>query len=198
MRPDEEIAGILAGQAALERTLAKLSPDDLARPSLLPDWTLAHVLAHVARNADSVVRRLQGAIDDQVVEQYVGGKEGRAAEIAESARQSFAELIAHVRSSSAEVERLCATVPDDAWERLSIASGGEKRAARTVVYSRWKEVEIHHVDLGLDYTPADWPDALVQRMVPELLEGLPGRADNTALLAWMIGRGGAPELESWG
>lgn len=189
---------MVSGQAALERTLATLTADDLARPSLLPDWTVAHVLAHVARNADSVVRRLQGAIDDEVVEQYVGGKEGRAAEIAESAQQSFEALIAHVRSSSADVQRLCDAMPDDEWERLSIASGGEKRTARAVVWSRWKEVEIHHVDLGLAYTADDWPEALVQRLLPELLETLPKRADTKALIAWMIGRTSAPELESWG
>lgn len=198
MRPDAEIAGVIAGQAAFEETLSKLGPDDLTRASLLPDWTVAHVLAHVARNADSVVRRLQGAIDDQVVEQYAGGREGRAAEIAESARLSFDDLSTHVRSSSAEVERMCGLVPDEAWGRLSRKSSGDAIPAHAVVYSRWREVEIHHVDLGLDYSPSDWPDALVQRMVPELLDTLPARTDKPQLLAWLIGRANAPELESWG
>ncbi|MEP7055413.1 MAG: maleylpyruvate isomerase N-terminal domain-containing protein [Actinomycetota bacterium] len=199
MRPETEIAGIIAGQAALNKTLDQLSAADLVKASLLPDWSVAHVLAHVARNADSVVRRLQGAIDDEVVDQYAGGKAGRAAEIEESAGLPPIELIAQVRSSSADVERLCAAMPDDAWERLSRAVNGSERPARDVVYSRWREVEIHHVDLGLDhYTAADWPEELVQRMLPEVLDKLAPRTDPRTLLAWTIGRGNAPVLESWG
>lgn len=198
MRPDPEIAGIVAAQAALRSTLDTLAPGDLARATLLPDWSVAHVLAHIARNADSTVRRLQGAIDDEVVEQYAGGKEGRAAEIEESAGQPFDELVGHVRRSNAAVEQICQAVPDEAWERISIDARGVERTARFVVYSRWREVEIHHVDLGLDsYTPANWPDSLVQRMWPEVLATLRERSDNNQLLAWMIGRTPAPQLESW-
>lgn len=197
MRPDSKIAGITQAQAALNRTLDALTAAELAQPSLLPDWSVAHVLAHIARNADSVVRRLQGAIDDDVVEQYVGGRAGRAAEIDESAGMPLDQLAAYVRSSSADVERLCALVPDEAWGRLSLKSSGHAIPAHEVVYSRWKEVEIHHVDLGLDYTPAHWPADLVARMLPELLETLPGRSDNNALLAWTIGRSPAPDLAPW-
>ncbi len=36
-------------------TAARLTDEDLRAPSLLPGWTRGHVLAHVARNADSYV-----------------------------------------------------------------------------------------------------------------------------------------------
>ena len=35
--------------------------------------------------------------------------------------------------------------------------GGRTLDAPTVVDMRWREVEIHRADLGLDYRPADWP-----------------------------------------
>jgi maleylpyruvate isomerase len=197
-RPDSEIAGVIAGHAALNRTIERLDAADLAKPSLLPGWTVAHVLAHVARNADSVVRRLQGAIDNEVVDQYAGGAAGRAAEIEESARLPLDQLTTYVRSSSADVERLCDAMPDDAWDRLSRSVSGSEHPARAVVYSRWREVEIHHVDLGLTYTAADWPDALVERMLPDVLNALTGRTNPKELLAWAIGRREAPTLESWG
>lgn len=197
MRPDLEIAGIAAAQATLDRALDGLTEDDLARPSLLPEWSVAHVLAHLTRNADSVVRQLQGAIDGEVVDQYVGGASGRAAEIEQSAHLPLDELRSHIRSSSAEVERLCAAMPDDAWDRRSRSHGGSETPATYVVYSRWREVEIHHVDMGLGYTPADWPEALVSTMLPEILADLPRRTDAAQLLAWLLGRAVAPTLQSW-
>lgn len=196
-RPDEETAGIAAAQASLDRTLDTLTVEQLSQPSLLPDWSVAHVLAHIARNADSVVRRLQGAIDDQVVDQYAGGAAGRSSEIDASAQLPFGELVAAVRSSSAAVDGICAAMPDDAWERLSRSHSGGESTARYVVYSRWREVEIHHVDLGLAYTAADWPAALVTRLLPELLAQLPQRSDPHRLVAWLIGRGSPPVLAGW-
>ncbi len=42
-------------------------------PSLLPEWSDGHVLTHLARNADSVVRRMEGAARGELVDQYPGG-----------------------------------------------------------------------------------------------------------------------------
>ncbi len=198
MKPTVEIEGCRAAHAELDRRLAGLTEKTIRRISALPDWTVAHTLAHIARNADSVVRRLRGVIDDQVMDQYVGGQAGRVAEIESSAGQPVAELLADVRASSAAVEEIIGIVPDDAWDRLSRSVSGDLTPAHRVVYSRWREVEVHHVDLGLGYTPADWPVALVERWLPELVQGLAGRADHAALLAWMIGRGPTPDLGPWG
>lgn len=197
-RPDVEIAGIVVGQAALNRTLPALRPDDLAEPSGLPGWTRAHVLAHIARNADSVVHRLQGAIDNLVVDQYDGGTVGRAAEIEQTATMPLDELVAYVRDSSAEVEKLCAAVPDDAWGRLSRAHWGGEVPAAAVVYSRWQEVEIHHVDLAMGYRAGDWPEPFAQHMLPKLLAELPDRADARPLVAWLTDRQMPPRLRAWG
>ncbi len=50
--------------AATQRLLddaRTLSEADLRAPSLLPGWTRAHVVAHVARNADAMRNVLAGA-----------------------------------------------------------------------------------------------------------------------------------------
>jgi hypothetical protein len=41
-------------------------------------------------------------------------------------------------------------------------------------------VEVHHVDLGLGYEPDRWPAGLVERMLPDLLAGLPDRTGRAA------------------
>lgn len=75
---------------------------------------------------------------------------------------------------------------------------GRQVPATHLPFARWREVEIHLVDLGLGHRAADWPQPLVERWLPELLERLPTRTDPAALMAWVLGRGPAPELRPWG
>ena len=179
--------------------MAQMTERDLRRPSRLPGWTCGHVLTHLARNADSVVRRLDGARHGQVVSQYEGGADGRDHQITLGAARPADQIIADVVETNAAVDAAFAAFPDDAWDRTVEAGGGDRRvSARQLAYSRWREVEIHHVDLGGDYSAADWPSALVRALTPSVMEGLTARADPTQLLAWALGRGDAPRLTPWG
>jgi maleylpyruvate isomerase len=193
-----DVAGCQQSHATLDAAVADLSDADVRQPSLLPGWTIGHLLTHIARNADSVVRRLEGAIRDEVVDQYVGGPAGRAEEIDTGANRSAADVIDDVRRTNAAVDEICAGMPDEAWSRLTRGVSGKESPASAVVFSRWREVEVHHVDLGRGYLPAQWPRELVNAWLPELLAGLPGRADPAQLLAWTLGRAPAPTVASWG
>ncbi len=42
-------------------------------------------------------------------------------------------------------------------------------------YFRWREVEIHHVDMGRGYEPEDWPEEYVRRELAALLATVPAR-----------------------
>jgi maleylpyruvate isomerase len=193
----ELIEGVRAAHERLHATVAELTESTVRQPSRLPGWTVGHVLTHLARNADSVVRRLEAAAGDRLVDQYAPGT--REAEIETGAHRSAAGIAADVLSADAAVERLLATLPDEVWDRpvrRSGADGGTVPAHR-LLYSRWREVEVHHVDLGLAYTAADWPAELVELMLPGLVAGLPERADHAALAAWALDRGPAPALSSW-
>ena len=189
--------GVRAAHGRLHATVAELSDATVRQPSRLPGWSVGHVLTHLARNADSVVRRIEAAAADRLVDQYAPGT--REAEIEAGAHRGAAELAADVLSADAAVERLFSTLPDEVWDRPVRRSGpdGGTVPARRLLYSRWREVEVHHVDLGLAYTPADWPAELVELMLPDLVAGLPGRADHAALAAWALDRGPAPALTSW-
>lgn len=195
--PTLELAGCRAAHAVLDAAIAHLADDDVRRPSRLPDWTVGHVLTHIARNADSVVRRIEGAARGEVLSQYEGGFEGRAAEIEAGAGRSAAELIADVAASSARCDAACAAVAAEVWDRPTVGVGGDESPASFMAFSRWREVEVHHVDLGLGYSTDQWPADLVALWLPQLLEGLPDRADHGALLGWLIGRGDAPALGPW-
>jgi len=195
---DRNLAGTRRAHAALDAVLDRLTEADVRAPSALPGWTRGHVLTHIARNADSCVRRLEGARDDVVMDQYVGGEEGRAADIDAGAHRELAALVADVRQSSAAVEEICEALPDEAWSRMTRNLSGTLQPATLVMFSRWREVEVHLVDLDVGYGWQQWPRDLVDAWLPDILDNLTERTDPSHLLAWALGRAGAPVLSEWG
>jgi maleylpyruvate isomerase len=185
-------------------TLEGVTDEVARRPSLLPGWTVGHVLAHLARNADSHLRRIEGALRDEVVDQYPGGREGRASEIEADASRSAAELVADVRSSAAAVDAAWESVPEEAWGRYTRAVSGALLPLEVLPFSRWREVEIHHVDLGLGFGYRDWSEGFVAEELPRALDTVPRRLPDPQarrqLCAWLLERSASPgplELESW-
>ena len=191
-QPTADIEAARTATAALLRTIDGLDDEAAHAPSLLPDWTRGHVLTHLARNADSFLRLLEGAVRGEVLDQYVGGAEARSAAIEAGAGRPAAELVADVGESAARLEALFDAVPDEAWSRTVRVTAGE-RPASVLPFARCREVEIHHVDLGLGYGPGNWPQEFVESALSVLFSG---RDDLLAsvegephdILAWLVGR----------
>lgn len=196
--PRVEVEGCRQAHAKLRGVIAGLTDSEVRSPSTLPDWTVGHVLSHIARNADGMTRRLEAAMRHEMVDQYAGGAEGRAAEIESGASRAAAEIVADVISSAERLDELFDSVPDEVWARPVRTVGGAEHPVSMLPFRRWREVEIHLVDLGLESTPSDWPDDLVELALPRLVDGLADRCDRRALMAWALGRGPAPELHPWG
>jgi maleylpyruvate isomerase len=183
-----------AAHEALGRAVSELDDQQVGRATLLPGWTVGHLLTHIARNADSVVRRLDGARRGVVVDQYPGGPAGRAAEIEAGATRPARAIVADVVATAAEVDAAFTAFPEDRWGGLARTVHGDERPVSELPFGRLREVQVHLVDLGMGHRPADWPPELAERWLPELLPRLPRRTDPTALLAWALRRGPAPEL----
>jgi maleylpyruvate isomerase len=188
--------------ARLLATLAGLDDATARRPSRLPDWTVGHVVTHLARNADSHVRMLEGAVAGMVADQYERGLAGRAADIAAGAGRPAPELIADLGQAIDDLDAMWGRVPPEVWATGHGRMGnGELCPCSEMPFRRWREVEIHRVDLGLGPWPADWPDAYVELELPKALAQLPDRlspADRAVLLAWLVGRTDAPpRLPPW-
>jgi maleylpyruvate isomerase len=194
-RPDDWVDGCVAAQEALDGSLVGLGDADARRPSRLPGWTVGHLLTHIARNADSVVWRLEGTASGEVRDQYPGGLEQRRADIEAGAGRSAAELAADVGRTSAAVQRAMTELPEAAWDALSRTSRGVIETSRDAVLSRWREVVVHHGDLGMVEVP--FPPELVAAWLPRELPRLAERTDPAQLLAWVVGRGEAPRLDPW-
>ena len=195
--PHADIDACAASHERLLRWVAGLDDDGALAPSRLPGWSRGHLVTHLARNADSVVRRLDGAREGRVADQYEGGAEGRAAEIDAGASRSAADLLADLRTACAAVDVAFAAHPKDAWGGSGRGVDGDESPVATLPFGRWREVEVHLVDLDVGYEPSNWPPPLAERLLPTILPALAGRADPVALLAWALRRGPAPPLDPW-
>ena len=193
--PTVLIDGCVAAQAALLADIVDLRDDVARRPSLLPGWSVGHLLTHIARNADSMTWRLEGAALGELRDQYPGGLEQRSSDIENGAGRPAAELVADVRQSADALERIMTELPLAAWDAPSRTSRGAVESSRDAALSRWREVAVHHGDLGL--VPVALPPALVAVWLPRELPRLAERSDPAELLAWVIGRGDPPVLAPW-
>lgn len=138
---------------------------DMRAPSALPDWTRGHVLTHICRNADGIAATLGGALRGEIVARYPNGPAGRAADIEAGAGRSAGELITDVRESAARLDRLFGAVLDaSGWELRT----EEDKPARVWITGRWREVEIHRIDLLGTYKASDWPAGFVDYLLPKL------------------------------
>ncbi len=202
---EEELAATIAACTAahrrLQATVASVDDEVVRRPTLLPGWTVGHVLTHLARNAESHAGMLDAALDDRAVEQYPGGHEQRGRDIEAGAGRTAEELRADVNATMAALETAWARMTPRAWRGHGLVRGAEW-PCRWLPFHRWREVEIHHVDLGLGYTPLDWPEDYVARELPLALATVPERlaaGGRAQALAWLLGRAGQPSLQlaSW-
>jgi maleylpyruvate isomerase len=198
--------GIELCRAAHQRLFAavgRLDDDTARRPSMLPGWSIGHVLTHLARNADGHVRRLEAALHGEDVARYPGGKAQRDGEIEAGASRAARELAADVSTSAGRLEDVWSQSQAAKWPNRQLL-GDDHWLTTESPWRRLREVEVHHVDLGLGYQPRDWPAEYVRWELPVVLAQLPDRLrepnDSRRLLAWLIGRAEPPsgiELDPW-
>ncbi|WP_433197606.1 maleylpyruvate isomerase family mycothiol-dependent enzyme [Nocardia sp. CA-107356] len=139
--------------------------DDMTVPSLLPGWTRGHLLAHVARNADSLVNLLLWARTGIETPQYAS-MFIRDADIDAGAPRPLADQLTDNEAAANRWLGLAQTTPAEAWAATVRTRQGRPIPATEVIWMRLQEVEIHHVDLAADYQPTDWPGDFVARLLP--------------------------------
>ena len=141
-------------------TVQRLTDDDVRAPSLLPGWTRGHVITHLSRNADALCNLLRWGLTGEVCPMYAS-QEHRDSDVEDGAGRSAAELVRDAIFSADRFEPAARMLPADRHDvMVTRTPGSEPFAVGTVGAMRRTEVEVHHADLGLDYTAADWPTDL--------------------------------------
>lgn len=207
--PDRQLllARVQQSEQALLARLAGLDTAEAAGDSALPGWTRGHVLTHVARNAETFVDALDAARRGEVHTMYGGSVEARNADIEAGAHRPAPELVDDVQRTSALLHQGLRALAEPDWDRQVRHLRGGLLGIEDVVWMRWQEIEIHHVDLSLGYRPEDWPTEFVELNLPRQLGRLPERAPGVTpprlppydVLAWLYGRAGPglPDLPPW-
>jgi maleylpyruvate isomerase len=180
-----DLAGLtraaVASHARMRASASRMTDEDCRAPSLLPGWSRGHVLAHWARNADGQTRMLSAAMRGEVAAQYPGGDAQRAADIETGAVRPARLILDDAHAAVDRVEEVWRRMPPEAWSRSTGARIGQRPAWKSV-WARWRETEIHHVDLDAGYTHGDWPGEFVRLMLPRVLPTLDARlADEAAV-----------------
>lgn len=205
----------------LLESVDRLRDDDVRSPSGLPGWTRAHVLTHVARNADGLANLAHWARTGEEREMYAGGREGRNAAIEEGAQRHLGDLRLDLADSAERLLGAFADFPADGLER-ELAGGGGTWFGWELPLIRIREVEVHHVDLASGYTPVDWSADFVTRTLGQLAPQFQERDDcpvttlrstegdqwqvgsrgpvlvgeAASLLAWLLGRSDGSEVSA--
>lgn len=153
-----------------------MTDDDCRGPSLLPGWTRGHVLTHWARNADGQSRMLLAAMQGEIAAQYPGGDAQRESDIEAGAARPARLILSDVRTAIDRIEDVWRRMPADAWSRPTAARIGQ-RSAWMSVWARWRESEIHHLDLVAGYAHGHWPAEFVDMLLPRVMPTLATRLD---------------------
>lgn len=166
MSPDPwDLTGLDASSHAFTRTVDALTEDDYAAPSLLPGWTRAHVVAHVALNGLSLAAVIDGLVHGHPVPMYESDAQ-RDSDIEELSAAEASELRERHLTATTEFSDAVAQMDDTHWPgRIDRLPGGPAWPMVTVVPTRRRELEIHHVDLGTSYTRDDWPEDFVVELL---------------------------------
>jgi maleylpyruvate isomerase len=148
----------------LLRTAARLDDETIRAPTLCEGWTRAHVLSHLARNADGLGNLASWAVTGMPVAMYQS-EQARDTDIQTGSARSARDILTDLRDCS---------------ERFALAAKGlagppehrevEMRTGRRVLGGqlptlRLLEVVFHHVDLDAGYTFADADPGFVRRAI---------------------------------
>jgi maleylpyruvate isomerase len=177
---DEFLDGARNAHVRVLELVSELSDEAASADSLLPGWTRAHVITHLARNADGQRRMLDAARRGVLVEQYPAGRDGRATEIEAGAGRAAAALVADLRDSCAALDFAWRQMTARDWERPTAARAGPRPAWQSA-WARWREVEIHTVDLDVGFIASHWPRSFAELALHLVIHGVEGRSIDARL-----------------
>ena len=173
--PAEIGTALEAEAAALDRYLAGLSAADLEKPSGCPEWSVADVVAHLARGALSyagAVERARQGNTEPPAEPGAPRTGSVSADVAARAKQARAEIGEAVREALRDgnqvLGKALAAVGPDQWEQTAWSRLGPI-PIRLVAQNRVAELALHSWDIRSVLDP---PAHLHPATLPVLVDWL--------------------------
>jgi len=193
-RPDIVIDRVSQGTTFFEAAVSALDDVEFTRASHLPGWSRAHVVAHVARNADALVNLLSWARTGVETPMYTSPDQ-RATEIEAGARLRPDALRADLQAADAGLADAIAALPDACWDAQVRTARGRLVPVSEVAWMRVREVWVHAGDLGAGVTFDAIPDEVCTALLDDIAAAFRARAEapSVALRAedgqhgWLLG-----------
>jgi maleylpyruvate isomerase len=188
------------GAAHLRGLMERMADPAFAAPSLLPGWSRAHVLTHLARNADAMINLLDWARTGIPTPAYQN-REQRDREIESGAKREPAAIRADVLASSDRLAVAVRGMPEAAWSN-QVGDADRPIPASDIPWLRAREMWVHSVDLDVGASLADAPSPMLTALLAEASEkaGTGGQSPPLELVAtdlnrsWPIGGDAAADL----
>lgn len=192
--------------------VASLSDAEFRTPSRLPEWSKAHVVGHVARNAEALTRLATWARTGVESPMYADRAQ-RATEIAESAACPPHELRQSVVDTAEQLDAEIGRLDPVRWTAPVRSALGRSIPAAEVPWLRIREMWLHAADLGDAALLHEIPHGVVDLLLDDVCAALSSKdgcpevtlvpADRNA--QWRLGtgkahavaRGSAAELVGW-
>ena len=153
----------------LLRTAATLDDETIRAGSRCEGWTRAHVLSHIARNADALGNLVGWAITGIPRAMY-DSPGARDADIAAGSTRGAQEIFTDLEDSAARFAAAATGMTPAAEQAEVEMRGGRKVLGGRLLTLRLTEVVFHHVDLFAGYAFADTDPGFVKRAVTITIE----------------------------
>ena len=172
---------VTAGTALFRRALGTLDDAALTEQSALPGWTRAHVVAHVAANADALVNLATWARTGVETPMYAS-PEQREADIEQGALLPAGRLREWFTASAAGLEDALGGLDGEAWTRRVRSAQGRTVPASEVPWMRSREVMVHAVDLDGGVGFEDLPTGFLLEVLHDAAAKRSRGADGPAVI----------------
>ncbi|MCW0214215.1 MAG: maleylpyruvate isomerase family mycothiol-dependent enzyme [Pseudonocardia sp.] len=176
----ETLAWAGDGAAHLRGLMTRMGDEAFGKPSALPGWTRAHVLTHVARNADALMNLLHWARTGEVTPMY-SSPEQRNADIESGASRAPAVIREDVVRTSDRLAAAVKAMPKNAWTVVVRNGQGMEIPVGEVGWLRAREMWIHSVDLDVGASFEDFPPPMLRELLDDVTRTLSLRDDAPAV-----------------
>jgi maleylpyruvate isomerase len=159
------------GAAHLRGLMSRMGDEAFAAPSALAGWSRAHVLTHIARNADAMINLLTWARTGVPTPAYASDEQ-RVADIEAGARRAPDVIREDVVTSSDRLAQVAAAMPERAWAARVTNRQGTKIPATDIPWTRAREMWIHAVDLDVGASFTDIPGPMLTELISDVVDTL--------------------------
>lgn len=143
----QSITWVEHGTSTCSSFVATLHERSWRAPTNLEGWTVRHLVAHLAANADALGNLVHWAATGEETPMYSSTHQ-RADDIEQGARLSGAELREWFDRAASQLDTGMEGLTDENWQRQIRTAQGRIVPASEIPWLRAREVMVHGVDLG--------------------------------------------------